>query len=159
MGECLVGKNRHPSTVVVLERALINAPPFRSLNGTAKNVLLDFLGKRVMVKHRRHPKRTPQWRIENNGEITYTYAEAENKGIARPLFAQALDQLIHYGFIDIVETGAGICKGPTLYAISDRWRQWGTDQFVVKQRPKRKRWNRRIGFQKGHPFYPKKTTA
>jgi hypothetical protein len=32
----------------------------------------------------------------------------------------------------------GLHKDVTLYAISDRWEKYGTDEFIVKKRPKQK---------------------
>ena len=46
--------------------------------------------------------------------------------------------LIRVGLIDISRTGLGLHRDVTLYAISERWEKYGTDEFVVKKRPKRK---------------------
>ena len=59
---------------------------------------------------------------------------------------------IEYGFIDVAETSAGLHPAPTLYAISERWRAYGTPEFVPRLRPVKHRFNGHIGLQKGHPF-------
>ena len=138
---------------VFIERELLTSKAFRSLSGTAHVVLLDFYCKRQMArvgvgKHR-------VWDITNNGEITYTYKEAERNGIPRATFLRCLDQLVDRGLVDIAESGAGVFRSTTLYAISSRWEKWGTDEFEEKSRRKGSRWNNRVGFQKGHPNYPK----
>jgi DNA-binding PadR family transcriptional regulator len=125
------------SEIIVLKRALLKSPALRSLNSTSMLVYLDFLSKRKMQKHSRRPGRKPQWYISNNGEIEYTYSEAEKKGISRPRFMRALDNLVEKGFIDITHSGSGGVKGDkSKYAISERWLDYGTDKFIKKTRPK-----------------------
>ncbi len=84
-------------------------------------------------------RREKDWVIVNNGEIQFTYDEAETKyGISEGRFRRALDDLIRVGLIDITKTGLGLKKDVSLYAISNRWEKFETDEFVVKKRPKRK---------------------
>lgn len=115
--------------------------------GIAMYVYTIFLTKRVMEKiQTRAGKADKDFRIANNGEIQFTYQEAEARGITRPRFARAIDLLVLLGLIDIAKTGTGLHRDVTLYAISDRWEKYGTDEFVVVKRPKRKQ---HYGFQKG----------
>ena len=77
--------------------------------------------------------------ILNNGELEYTYSEAEKKNppISRYAFMQAIDCLTNIGLIDVVHKGSGGKKGDkSLYAISERWRYWGTEDFIENPRPK-----------------------
>ncbi len=83
-------------------------------------------------------------------EIIFTYKEAEKKyGISDSRFGKAIDELIEKGFIDIADTGMGVHKVTTLYSISDRWKLYGTKDFVKKERAKGPI-NR--GFQKGNQY-------
>lgn len=125
------------SEVVVVERRLLQSKAFRSLSGTAKTVLFDFLMKRKLTKIRAKPGRKNEWVVTNNGLIEYSYSEAEKKGIPRSTFMNCLDVLIEQGFLDLVHSGSGGKKGDkSLYAISERWKAWGTDDFVKASRPK-----------------------
>ena len=144
--------------LTVIEMALLKSSAFRTLNGSAIQVLLDFLMRRKMQKspNPRSHKRGDKYYIANNGRIVYTYTEAECNGISRSAFASALDKLIEHGFIDIAQTGAGQFKSASFYSISDRWKEWGTSAFVPKSRPKKTRYHRGIGFQPGHPYHPQK---
>lgn len=137
----------------MLERAMIESSAFRVLSGTGIKVLLDFLGKRKIEKKRDKVKRKDRVVILNNGQLVYTYDEAKRRGITRPAFARALDDLIEHGFLDVAQSGAGLFRSATLYALSDRWKSWGTDAFVHKSRPKGRR---HPGFKKGHPPYSQK---
>jgi len=137
------------SLTVTFDRALFKSEAFRSLSGTQKTVLFDFLLKRRMGK----AGKRGQWDIVNNGEIEYTYSEAEKKGIPRSTFMKTLDVLISRGFIDVSHSGNGGRKGDkSLYSISERWRKWGEKDFVVVKRPKDLRVKR--GFA-AHPEHRK----
>ncbi len=105
--------------------------------------------KRQLVKVGRKGKE--KWDICNNGEIEFTYIEAEdNYGISAGAFRDAIDELREKGFIDIAATGMGVHKVTTLYSISDRWKLYGLTEYEPpKPRPK-KPINR--GFQKGNQF-------
>ena len=88
-----------------------------------------------------------KWVIENNGKIVFTYAEASKKfGITRPRFQRALDDLIKYGFIDISHHGGGMNHDYSTYSISERWKDYGTEKFEKKLRPKD---TRKLGFASG----------
>src|SRR4030042_1169596 len=106
----MAGYTKAPSRVVVIEKRLLRSNAYRSLKKpTAYFVLGIFLTKRQMVKVGRSGKR--QWVIANNGEIEFTYPEAERKyGISRSAFGKTVDELRDKGFIDIAESGAGLYK-------------------------------------------------
>lgn len=87
------------------------------------------------------------WVIKNNGKIQFTYMEALKKwGIKNGKFRKAIDELIRVGLVDIIHSGFGLYKDVTLYALSNRWKKFGTDKFIVKERTKRKS----LGFRKGN---------
>ena len=136
------------STHIGVERELLKHPAFRNLNGTAKAVLFDFMMRRKVDKKKSHRNGT-EYIVSNNGELVYTYAEAERNGIPRSSFMRAIDDLVEAGFIDIAHAGSGGRKGDvTLYAISCRWHHHGTDRWEPTTRPKDTRQGR--GFQPGH---------
>jgi len=83
------------------------------------------------------PKGRQSWGITNNGEIVFSYSEAQKKyGLTKRRFRDALDKLIELGFIDIAHHGGGLMGDCTLYAISERWRNYGTHEFIQETRPK-----------------------
>jgi hypothetical protein len=126
-----------PGDIIVIEKGLLKSKVFRSLSGTTKNVYFDFKMKCLMTKTKARPGRKTEIVILNNGKIEYTYSEAEKKGIPRSTFMNCLDMLIAKGFIDIAHSGSGGVKGDkSKYAISERWRTWGTEKFEKKTRPK-----------------------
>ena len=125
------------NTPVVVERQLIYSPAFLKLTGKAPQVLFLFLSKRQFARIPKGAKKV--WEIINNEQIVFTYEEAKSKyGISYRTFSRAIEQLVSHGFIDIARPGIGVGGFPTLYAISERWRQYGTENFDAGKRVKRK---------------------
>ena len=124
-----------------VSRSLITSKALWELRtATSCRVFFIFLSKCRWEKVQTRPGRSEtEWAITNNGEIQFTYAEAEEKyGISGGSFTRAIDDLIRVGLIDITRSGLGLKKEVSLYAISNRWEEFGTDAFIVKKRPKRK---------------------
>ena len=132
---------------VFIERELIKSKAFRGLTATAIIVLMDFMARRQFARARNKNKKNAYTMI-NNGEITYSYAEAESKGITRPAFQRAIDLLMSRGFISIAHRGSGGKKGDmNLFNICNDWRSWEEGE-VIFHRPKDKRAG--IGFARMH---------
>ena len=124
---------------------LLKSEAFRSLSRGAMLLLHDvYAKKRVKGKGNRR-------QMLNNGEITFTYAEAEKMGYPRASFMRYRDELIAHGFLKITETGAGLYKSSNLYALSNEWRRYGRPDFSPQKRESRAR--RYPGFTEGHPRY------
>ncbi len=144
-------KNR----VIVLEQGLVKSKVWLSLSSTAKSVFLIFRCKCRYEKYqgRKQRRKTPE--LSNNGQIVFTYDEAMKKyGITAPRFRRAIDELIGKGFLDISATGQGTFKVVTLYAISGRWRAYGTPDFVKVERSKRNAGY--PGFKRGNQLYKRR---
>ena len=103
---------------------------------------MEFLYRRQVVMLGRKKKPV----IKNNGEIVFTYAEAQSKfGIARSTFRNSIDLLVNFGFIDITHHGGGMLKDWSRYGISERWREYGKEDFIKKFRQKD---TRKLGYTK-----------
>lgn len=130
-----MGQGRR-STVVVLERDLLESKAFYTLTSHAPIVLMAFLGKRQIEKvgHKGNERKI----IRNNGKIIFTYAEAEKKyNLNSTKFRRAIDQLIEHGFLDIAERGGSLGKNPTKYFLSSRWKKYDGQEFEKATRTKR----------------------
>jgi len=117
------------STGIFLESDLLDSEAFQSLNGTAFRVLFRFLRKRQLVPVKTKPGHRKGYLITNNGEIEYSYAEAESRdGIYPPRFRDALSVLIDRGFISVAQEG-GLMRRKAKYRVhvkddSEPWRSW-----------------------------------
>lgn len=145
------------SDVIVLKMCLVKSPVWFSLGGIAKAVYLLFRTKCRMGRPPGKPGKR-KWIILNNGELVFTYREAKSKyKITASRFRRALDELIEKGFIDVEATGMGVHKVATEYAISDRWRDFGTPAFRQAKRPAPSIKN--PGFKRGNKLHLRKKTS
>jgi len=120
------------------------SPAFRKLTASSILVLFEFLYRRQMVELGRRDR----WVTKNNGEIVLTYAETTTRfGIARSTFRNSIDQLVKLGFIDIAHHGGGMMKDSSKYGISERWRDYGKEEFIEKSRNKD---HRKLGYTKNN---------
>ncbi|MCH2391743.1 MAG: hypothetical protein MK238_04320, partial [Nitrospinales bacterium] len=114
-------------------------PAFRKMTKSSIFILIEFYSRRQVAKI---PRRG--WQIRNNGEIVFTYDEAKSKfRIARSTFRSSIDQLVELGFIDIAHHGGGMMKDCSKYGISERWRDYGREEYIKKSRKKD---TRKLGF-------------
>ncbi|MBW8042318.1 MAG: hypothetical protein FVQ85_20290 [Planctomycetes bacterium] len=134
-----------------VSRKQITSEAFLDLKTAAAcQVFMIFLNKCQWKPIEHAPRRKKEYYLANQGEIQFTYDEALEKwGISNNKFTKAIDELVRVGLIDIAKSGFGLHKDKSLYAISDRWETFGTDEFVVKKRQKR---TQHLGFSKGNSY-------
>lgn len=122
---------------IYIENRLLNSEAFKQLKPISIKVLLIFLQKRKRAEVKIGSGKRKIWQTVNNGELVFTYAEAERYGISRGTFSRAIGQLSGVGFIDIIVVGTGISGASSLYAESSRWERYGMTDFVQFRRIKR----------------------
>jgi len=110
------------STTVVVEREMIDSPAFQSLSGMAVKILLIFLAKR-QIKKVAHPSRD-RWDIQNNGNITFSYLEARDRGINSKVFRSRLLELEAHGFLKKHQRSGGYSREMATYFLTSDWRKW-----------------------------------
>ncbi len=107
---------------IFMSDSITESRAFYKLRGASVSVLISFLAKEQ----------------SGNTDLIFSYTEAKKKyGISKSRFARAIDGLVCYGFIDIVEYGDAMAKAPTIYALSDRYLKFGTNDFIKVERKKR----------------------
>ena len=128
---------------IYITKDLLRSPAYRSLSRVALLVYQDFLAKRIMKSIRKSRKKV--WVIENNGEIVYSYTEAERNGFSRDQFRNAIDELQLKGFIDMTHLGKGGRKpssgtgDSTKYFIDIRWRDFDDESKRSTRQPRNPR--------------------
>jgi hypothetical protein len=123
--------------VTVIKQALFKSKVWFSLTGISTQVFLIFMTKRRMEERTFGKKK--RWVCVNERELIFTYREAQDKyGITEPRFCRAIDMLVDRGFLDIAKpgTGTGKARVATEYALSERWRDYGKEDFQQITRPK-----------------------
>ena len=133
-----------------IPRRMHRSPAFRELTKTAVTVYLEFKFRCQYQKAGASNK----WHHVNNGELIFTYDDAVKRfAMARSTFRNCIDQLVKVGFIDIAHAGGGMMKDCSKYSISDRWKDYGKEEFKKKSRQKDTRklgitkdnWMERVG--------------
>lgn len=128
-----------PNWAIRLEFFLLHGRAFRSLKRiTTVKALFYFYEKRV-VKVDKRKRGEKRFQVQHDAEIKFSYKEAEQRGLTRKRFAQAIRDLHAAGFIDILYRGSGALKDSSTYRLSERWRRFDTPEFKVQDLPLRLR--------------------
>jgi len=104
-------------------RQLFKSKAFISLTGKSTQVYCILLTKRTLKEMLIGRRKC--WVITNNGEIQFTYDEAESYGISRDQFRRAIDQLPNRGFINVIS------GYPHNFEFIDNWLKFGRDDFKL----------------------------
>lgn len=130
-------EKKRVSEKIWIWRALIKSEAFKKISNKSVRVLLIFFTKvqnAEVPKYIGTKKGGTEWIISNNDRIVFTYREAKEKyGINYSSFSKSISELVQNGFIDVARPGIGLARIVTLYAISERWRDYGTEKFVEKK--------------------------
>ena len=106
-------RNKIDGGFTALEDNLKESNAFKDLTIYAKWLYMEF-------RYRFHG--------DNEKHIILTYKEAKNI-MAINTFVRARNQLIERGIIDVIKRG-GLEKRPMIYGLSNRWKKYGTKDFV-----------------------------
>jgi len=106
-------KNKIDGSYSVIEHNIINSEAFKSLSIHAKWLYFEF-------KLRYHG--------DNKYKIIFPYREAK-RIMSKDTFTKCKNKLIENGFIDIIKRG-GFYHQATIYGLSERWRKYGTKDFI-----------------------------
>lgn len=71
---------------------------------------------------------------DNSRDLSFTHAEGQLL-MSKARFIKAIDRLIATGFIDLIEHFPQ-SRRPTIYGLSDRWRDYGKPEFKEQARVK-----------------------
>jgi len=114
---------------ILLDWQMADSEAFKSLSANAIRALLRFLQKRTW-------KGKGKNRIWKTTGLVFTYAEAKELGIKTSSFHGIIKKLYEIGFIEIEHQGGGLAKDFSRYALSERWKTYGTPHFkpVTKKR-------------------------
>ncbi|HOD36425.1 MAG TPA: hypothetical protein PLR20_14505 [Syntrophales bacterium] len=106
---------------------MLNHQAYKDLPPSAAKALPYFLGKVRLSPN------DPQ-RYES--EFDFTYPEARKYGFAEGTFSNIINHLVEHGFIDLAYKGGlrGDSRSKSLFTLSERWRKYGTEEFVQVNR-------------------------
>jgi hypothetical protein len=113
--------------MIFIDNNLLNSHAFNQLGSYSVRVLIWFLMKRKLLRHKDSNGNTG-WRITNNGDLVLTYAEAEKRDMNRNRFSNAIEDLIAKGFLVVTRQGSGQ-GSPSTYLLTESWQSYGTEHF------------------------------
>ena len=118
---------------------LLHSESYKKLNyGPALKVLNWFYEKIQLEKIKGKRGKNRFQIIDRN--ISFTYREAGFRGLSSHQFAKALKELHKSGFIDIEKSGSALKGDWTQFAISERWKEYGSPNFKNEEFPKSVHW-------------------
>jgi len=128
-------KNKIDGSYSVIEHSIINSEAWKGLKAYTKWLYVEFKLK---------------WYGDNTKNITLTYKEAK-KIMAIKTFIKARNILIERGFIDVTRRG-GLEKQSMIYGLSNRWKKYGTKDFIKEDIKKILPEIYKTKFKKDHKF-------
>jgi len=128
-------KNKINGNYSVIEHNIINSKAWKGLKAHTKWLYIEY---------------KLRWYGDNTRNIILTYTEA-NKIMSIDTFVNDRKLLIERGFIDIVKRG-GLEKQCMIYGLSNRWKKYGTKDFIKVDIEKILPEIYSTKFKKGHKF-------
>jgi len=132
-------KNKIDGSYSVLEHNIAFSEAFKNLSIHTKWLYMEF-------KLRFHG--------DNRKHIILTKEEAI-KIMAYNTFKESRKLLIEKGFFDVIKRG-GLEKQPAIYGLSDRWKKYGTKEFIKIELKDILPKIYKNKFKKGHKLFKKK---
>lgn len=121
--------NRSKGWFIRMSFELLHSRAYRELNYGSALKVLNWFHEKIRFDVDKKKRGKNRYRITNDGEMDFTYREAELRGITKQKFSKALRELHALGFIDIKKPGSALRGDWTVFRFSDRWREYGTANF------------------------------
>lgn len=128
-------KNKIDGTYSYIEHNIINSEAWKGLKAHTKWLYFEY---------------KLRWYGDNTRNIILTYIEA-NKIMSIDTFINDRKLLIERGFIDVIKRG-GLEKQCMIYGLSNRWKKYGTKDFIKIDIEKILPEIYTTKFKKGHEF-------
>jgi hypothetical protein len=119
---------------------LLHSKAYRNLTYGPAIKVLNWFHEKVKIEVNKKKRGKDRYRIVNDGDIDFTYREAMLRGLTAQKFSKALRELHQFGFIDINKPGSALKGDFTVFALSDRWKAYGTRDFLSHEFPKSVHW-------------------
>jgi len=117
-----------------IETSLLTSLAYKKLSGSAKYIYSQFLIKRQWSEV---PRKSGNWICTNKDELVFTYEEAQKKhGYSATKFNRAIDDLVSYGFLDIMHYGGQAKGNYSQFSLSERWKRYAKSDFKKVERKK-----------------------
>lgn len=126
---------------------MLHSAAYRELNYGPALKVLNWFHEKIKISIDKKKRGKDRYTI-NDGSISFTYSEAAFRGISSQQFRKALKELHRFGFINIEKPGSGLKGDWTIFAMSDRWRNFGSTLFNEIEFPRSIYWQNFGPFKK-----------
>jgi hypothetical protein len=128
-----MGNKDNSERPIYFSLAVLRSKAYGKLSAIEIRVLNEFYIRRVVIRQRGRVGRGDSYKITNNGEIVLPAGHtAKELGVSKSSVKRAIRALIELGFVDLGYIGGGLQGDCHKYAISDRWKNYGTENFEYK---------------------------
>jgi hypothetical protein len=115
---------------------LLHSQAYQNLKYAPALKVLNWCHEKIRFKVDKKRRGFARYQIVNDGEFTFPYSEAIQRGLTVNQFSRALKDLYGFGFIDVKQFGSGMMENPTIFTLSQRWKEFGKPEFISKEWPK-----------------------
>jgi len=119
---------------------LLHSKAYRDLTYGPAIKVLNWFHEKVKVKVDKKKRGKDRYHVLNDGEIDFTYREADFRGLSAQQFSKALRELHSFGFIEKKKPGSALKGDWTVFGLSERWKAYGTPDFLSPEFPKSVHW-------------------
>ena len=129
-------KKRSRDWNIRMKYELLHSAAYRDLNYAPALKVLNWFHEKIRVEKIEGRRGKQRFQVKDGGEMSFTYREAEHRGLTHQKFRRAIWELHHFGFLDVVRPGSSIKGDYSVFKLSSRWKGYGTPHFEEVQFPK-----------------------
>lgn len=143
-------KKKSRSWAIRMTFELLHSKAYQVLNYAPALKVLSWFHEKLRFEVDKKRRGKERYRIINDGEMKFPYREAGFRGLTPHRFRNALIKLHRVGFIDVKKAGSALKGDETIFLFSERWKKFGTPDFVEREFPRSVYWvNFGFGAKKG----------
>lgn len=131
---------RSKTWAIRIGHELLHSRAYRDLTYAPAIKVLNWFHEKIKVDVNKKKRGKDRYRIVNDRDIDFTYREAILRGLTPQKFSRALRELYRFGFIDIKKPGSALKGDFTVFAFSERWKAYGTPNFLSREFRKSVHW-------------------
>jgi hypothetical protein len=132
-------QNRTKKWAIRVSYELIHSEAYKALNYAPALKVLNWFHEKIKVSVNKKRRGKDRY-IVDDGDISFPYREAKVRGLSNQQYSKALRELHKVGFVDIKKPGSSLKGDWTLYAMSDRWKDFGRTSFREVEFPRSIHW-------------------
>ena len=128
-------KKRSKEWNVRISFELLHSKAYLMLSYGPAIKLLSWMHEKIKVEKIQNKRGKQRFQIKDDGKFSFTYKEANHRGLSGFQLYKGLRELHSYGFLEVQRPGSSLRGDFSIYTLSDRWRLFGQPGFEEKEFP------------------------